>query len=453
MVRTELMEYQKRIVKFCKDREYFGIFSGFGTGKTLSALKIKEELGCNRMLVISTLLSIKDTWVSEIEKHTTYKYVLLIGSKQARIRNLKLGLHKSYTEPVIFLVNFDGVKTIANAIIQANFDVVFVDESTKIKDHRSTRSKAAWYVGNSIPIRGILTGFPITEGVKDIYSQIKFLDNGATFGDNYYAFMNTYFVKGGFKYIIKKKSIGTIVDKLKNFCIFVDSDDVDLPKTMYRKITVPQTVQQNKLLAEFKDEFRVNWGTVSIDTKYIFVLLNKSLQICNGFIQNTEKGKIKELEFVKTNKDEILLDILSEIGHVEKVIIWFSFNIPLIKVKHILTGNGYKVLTLLGETKDEASVTRHFNVGSYNILLASLKKASESINLTNCRYAVYYGNFHSGDIRKNSEGRIRRMTSKASTAMYIDLCTEDSVEEDILQCFKTKNSITDAVKQRFRDSQ
>jgi hypothetical protein len=44
-------------------------------------------------------------------------------------------------------------------------------------------------------------------------------------------------------------------------------------------------------------------GKVKIDTKYIFTLISKSLQICDGFIQHIEYEK-KEVngKMVKTNK-------------------------------------------------------------------------------------------------------------------------------------------------------
>lgn len=452
---TKLMEHQKLIAKFIKDLPYFGIFAEYGTGKTLCALDHINTHGFRKTLVISTKTAIQSTWKDEIKAHTNFQYVVLVGSRKHKINQLHLGLSRSHvdagyyhsakTHPVVFLINFDGVKNIYNELVQANFDLILIDESTKIKSPKTTRTQAIWKLGESAESRGIMTGFPVTENIANIYSQVKFLDQGETFGPNFYAFLNKYFVKLGPKTMPKKKAVKEIMDKIKPFCIRVSGSVLKLPPKNYMKMPVQMTDQQSELLTHLEDYFMLEFGKVSIDTQYVFTLINKSLQICDGFIRDGNGN----LEIVDTNKDDALLDLLDEIDldH-HKAIIWCSYKFSIKKLKKLL--KPYDPLTLTGETEDANKVVKQFQHGKYPVLLAIQKKASESITLTNCNHAIYYSNNWSADLRYNSEARIyRKGSEKHKHVFYTDLFVKGTVEEKVIECLRKKKSLVDELKTAF----
>ena len=201
MIRTKLMKHQKMIVEFCRDKKYSAIFADYGTGKTLCALRLIDILPrMRKILVVSSKTAILSTWPDEIRKHSNFKYVHLLGYPRKKIQMLRLGLRHSYmaetsyasdvSAPTIFLINFDGVRNIASILQEIGFDMVIVDESTKIKSPRALRTKVLWSITRHARRRIIMTGFPITEHLGEIYSQIKFLDMGETFGNSYYAFLD-----------------------------------------------------------------------------------------------------------------------------------------------------------------------------------------------------------------------------------------------------------------------
>lgn len=457
MVITKLFPHQRDIVNFCIDKPYFGIFADYGTGKTLCVLKLIDELKIRKTLVISTKTAIESTWVDEIREHTDFQYTMLIGSRDKRVKNMYFGLKKSGKDrSIIFLINLDGVKTICNSLIQADFGMIIVDESTKIKSASAIRTRSICHLGLRAPIKGILTGFPITESLGDLYSQIKFLDNGYTFGDSWHAFMERYFIKFKYKRIIKKKAVDEIINRIKPFCIRVSDDVIKLPPRIMKKIIVDVTNQQADLLNQLNSEFRLEFGKVKFDTMFIFALINKSLQICNGFIQGEtikkDKKKISPpVEVVDTEKDKVLLEILEEIGKRRKVVIWFTFIWPLLKVEMLLKKFGYRVLTIHGNVNNINLTVNKFQYGNYDILLASLKKAAESITLTKCMYGIYYTNSYSSEARSNSMARIRRIGTKFNSIMYIDLCTRGTIEEDVLNCLKAKQDLVTLLKNKFNE--
>lgn len=477
MIYTKLMEHQKYVCDFTKEKNMFGIFCDYGTGKTLMALKYVDSKQLRKTLVISTKTAIESTWPDEIRGHSNFQYVLLLGGRKHKINQLKLGLKRSHVDagyyhsyksnPVIFLINFDGVKNIFNELVAANFDLVLVDESTKIKSPKTERTKVIWKLGLSAERRGIMTGFPITENMSNIYSQVKFLDGGENFGNSYEAFLDKYFVKMGLKRVPKKKGAQEIIEKIKPFCIRVSGSVLKLPPKVYKTEHVSMTSEQRRLLDQLENYFMLEFGKVKIDTQYIFTLINKSLQICDGFIQNgiqkvdrkgnpvfDEDGKPvydgKALEVVDTHKDDTLIDLLDEIDvDKNKVIIWTAYKFSANKLVKML--KPYNPLSLTGATEDVSSVVSDFqNKQKNRVLVAIQKKASASITLTNCNHAIYYSNMWSFDERYNSEARIyRKGSEKHKSVFYTDLVVRGTVEEKVIECLKKKKSLVDELKATF----
>lgn len=456
MIYTKLLPHQQTIKNFIMDKTYFGIFAKYGSGKTLCALSYIEFHKIKRSLIVSTKTSINTTWVDEIKKHTDFKYVILSGTYINKIKNLYLGLRKTQTTiynkgvSTIFLINFDGVKSIFNELIQANFDFICVDESTKIKSHLAMRTKVLWKLREYIDKRCIMTGFPVTENIADLYSQIKFLDIGKSFGNSYHAFINTYFTRiGGYKFIAKKNAVKDIVNKIKEFCIVVENPNIKLPPNIHKIINIGQSDEQYKLLKELNETYMLEFKKVKIDTEYIFALISRELQICNGYIQD----KNGNIEIIETNKDEILLDLIEEIGITNnKIIIWVPHLFAIKKLSLIFKKYRYNHVILTGKTKNEHDTISKFQNNNINLMLATQKKASESITLTNCNYAIYYGNTWSGDEKTNSEARICRIGSeKHENIYYIDLITKNSREEDVFNALITKKNLVDILKNKFTE--
>ena len=228
MIRTKLKKHQLLAVKFCVSiyRKlgifYTGFFSDFGTGKSLMFLAVCEVLKFKKVLLVSSKTSIETTWPREIQKHSDYNWMMLLSKTNGvkdRLRNLQLGLRRcgsvsyGYGDVTVFLINFEGLRNevMAKALINAKFDVMCIDESTKIKDPNAERTKWAWAIGSKIHHKDILTGFPSTEGIHELYSQIKYMDGGKALGNSYWGFQNKLFVKYGTRLFPHKTAVKWII--------------------------------------------------------------------------------------------------------------------------------------------------------------------------------------------------------------------------------------------------
>lgn len=457
MIRTKLMPHQAMICKLAHGRDY-AIFSDYGTGKTLCALALADVEKMKRVLVLSTKLSILATWPDEITTHTNLRYVVLVGNKKQKLNQLAYGLNisqrssGSYWEnsgdTVFFLVNYEGVPNIYHELTSVYWDMIVADESTKIKSVSSRRTKIAWALAKRTKRRYIMTGFPITENLAEIYAQVKFLGKSDALGKSYYEFLNKYFVRVGNSNIPKKKSIHEIIKHLKEFAVRVTNDTLKLPPAVYKEVKLDLTKQQTEAIESLNETFQLEFGRVRIDTQHIFTLITKSLQICDGFVQDQD-GRF---ELIDTNKDEALLDVLDEINvRKHKVVIWCAFVASIKKLERILKRFNIPTLTLTGATKNENQVRTTFqNSKNYNVLLATQKKAAESITLTSARYAIYYSNIWSYDSRGNSEARIRRKGSEQhESIIYVDILTDSVVEKKVYDCLRKKKNLVKELKELF----
>jgi len=486
MIRTPLMQHQGTVVEFCTEKNelpYSGIFADYGTGKTLMALMIVEIMRLvkvgqvKKILIVAPSLAIETTWCDEIKKHSDFRFCVLKGTAKAKINLLeyavgtvdkpeRFGQNNESNKLILVLVNYESVKSIHQELIRSRFNVIFADESTRIKIHDAERTMALQKVGESIAYRYAMTGFPITENMAELYSQIKFLDHGKAFGKSYYAFINRYFVRFGHKIVVKKRAMKQILDLISPFCIRVTNESLKLPPKTYKELSLEMTDQQRELLLQLNDTFRLELGKVKIDTKYIFTLISKSLQICDGFVQhieyekkevegklvNTSKVLSSELEIVDTNKDEALIETLNEINITKnKVVIWCAFLFSVEKLERIFRKLGIRSISLTGATQYTNKAVQLFQRSKeFNVLVCTQKKAAESVTLTSARYAIYYSNIWSNDARLNSEARIRRKGSEIhKSIMYIDLITKGSVEEKVYECLRKKKDLINELKTAF----
>jgi len=476
-ITAKLMKQQRMIVQFAQDKKYVGIFGDYGVGKSLAALAIIAHHRMRYVLVVSTKTAIESTWPTEIQKHSKLRYFRLQGTRRAKLQLLRRGLQTSYTDSsyyydrknecahtVIFLINYDGVKNIAPELAEVKFDGLFLDESRKIKSPHTKRTKYIWALGWTCKRRYLLTGFPVSEWLAELYTQVKFLDGGKAFGNSYYRFVHENFVRQGPHLVPKRVSVKKILAAIAPFCIRITNKHLNLPPVVRQTLELKKTPQQEKALKELNEMFMLEFGKVQLDIQYIFSLISRSLQICDGYIEDlppkdpkTGKPIRKPIrEIIATNKDEALVELLEEIDPIKnKVVIWANHIFAVRKIALIL-GKIYRkqrvtVLELSGQTENAKTIVDLFQTKKgYNILVASIRKAAESITLTKARYNIYYGHQWSFDVRDNSEARTRRIGSEHHPSIvYIDMVTKGTIERHVVTCIQRKGDLIKDLKQQF----
>lgn len=454
-MKTKLFKYQKFAVDFIKDKKHCGILMDYGTGKTRVLLEYINIHSIKKILVIAPKSVIQETWPQEIKKHSNFKFKIIDSSytesklistleRKYKIISFK-PLKKVYSnKSYIYLINYDIIVKYIDILLTAGFDLVVADESTLIKNHTAKRSVAVTRLSAVIPRAIIMTGYPVTESIQDLYNQFYFMDRGETFGKSFFSFYKKYFTRmKPYKNIFKKEKIKEIKKLINKTCILMKKEDcMDLPPRQYIKRPIAPNDYQKELLIELKDNFflALEQGKITYSTKYVLPILVKMHQICSGFFI----GKNKKIAVFDTPKHNYLFDMVESILP-NRIIIWCKFTQELRNLEKLL--KKYKPAVLYSNGPDNKELIQDFRKNKRNIIIATPKYLGSGITLTEANYGIYYSNDYSYEKRMNSEARIYREGSQIhKNITYIDMYLNGTIEQRILDILKKKKDVLSVLK-------
>ncbi len=361
-MKTKGMAHQLEALKRSAGRTYFALFMEQGTGKTwtLLAEAEKEFLNGNidALLVIAPN-GVHRNWVRrEIPTHLSVPFVA--ATWRAGNGSQKTKEMESILKPVepralmVLSINVDALITKPGMSLVSRFCSRYrvmcaIDESSRIKNPTSARSKAIMTLRDRIKIRRIASGTPVTNSPIDIFSQMNFLSEGLLGTNSFRVFTATYAEimpphhplvvaiaksnpRAANAQMIAKNADGSPrwknLDKLKaliqphSFRV-LKKDCLDLPPKIYKTHSFELTTSQRKAYAYMADECRVQLDAdgESIASDILFggeadpgvltfkqqAVLMKLHQISSGFVKLPD-GNIHYIE-----KENGRLEALSQI--------------------------------------------------------------------------------------------------------------------------------------------
>lgn len=174
--------YQLDALRAVKSLTYAAIFHEQGLGKTKIAIDLmltwlNEDI-VDTVFVI-TKKSLVRNWCDELESHSYITPKVL--SRDRRLNSIALN-----SPVLIYVMNYEVVSTNLNLIQQFLRTCrvgSILDESQKIKNPETNLSMCFHSISTKFERRVIMTGTPVANRPYDIWSQIRFLDNGASLGE------------------------------------------------------------------------------------------------------------------------------------------------------------------------------------------------------------------------------------------------------------------------------
>ena len=232
-------DYQQEAMAHLYKVRRSALWMPMGGGKTVSTLTALDNLSTVEdvfpVLVLAPLRVARSTWPDEVAKwpHLSHLRVSVItGTPKQRQAALD-------TPADIYCTNYDNLVWLRTALGDAwPFKTVVADEFTRLKSYRirqgGSRARALGQVAHTHVTRFIgLTGTPAPNGVKDLWGQIWFLDQGERLGKTFSAFESRWFRKGydGYSLVPHDHTQGEVEEKLKDICLTVQGLQVDEPIT------------------------------------------------------------------------------------------------------------------------------------------------------------------------------------------------------------------------------
>lgn len=357
------------------------LFCRMGSGKTsatLMPLLALQELDEGPALIVAPKRVAKNTWPLEAEKweQTRHlKIVPIVGNQTERFIAMgsKAQFYTTNYEQIPWLVAHYGKNW--------PFRTIIADESTRLKSFRlvqgSQRAAALGKVAHRYCNRFIaLSGTPSPNGLKDLWGQMHFIDQGARLGRTHQAFTDRWFRPAKSGYGIEPFDFAQqqIQDAIRDVCITIDPADymplqkvieVDVPIVLPPKAREQYTKMERLMFLELEGLL----GSHEIEAVNAAARTNKCLQLAAGALYVDDKGA---WEPIHDGKLDALESIIEEACGAP-VLVAYQFKSDLARIRE-----RFKQARVFDDKRETENA---WNRGEIPLMLAHPQSAGHGSNL------------------------------------------------------------------------
>lgn len=435
-----------------------------GMGKTILTLNYLNILHTVAgesapALVLAPLRVARDGWANESNKwqHLQgYDVVPVCGTAAQRLDALRKDapVYATNYEQLEWLIShFDGKPW--------PFKTVIADECTKLKSFRTqqggVRAQALAKVAHKQVDRWInLTGTPSPNGLKDLWGQSWFLDEGFRLGRTYSAFEMRWF---GYKRA--KDAVSGRVDiqpvifpfaseqihaKLKDLCLTLDPKDwFDLQEPIVSVREVVLTPKARRIYREMENELFTVLNSYEIEAVNAASKSMKCLQIANGAVYldpsviDEDDPRSRRWELVHDEKLDALQEIVDETGD-DPVLVGYYFKSDLARLLRRFEG-----ALDLAKDKDMAAA----KAGKGKVWLAHPGSVAHGVDglQTHCNRIVFFAqdwNLEYHDQLLERIGPMRQYQEGRRDGVFIDyIVAKGTLDEVVMDRRTTKRGVQD----------
>lgn len=423
-----------------------------GTGKTITSIGIAGILyqfgKIERVLVVAPL-SILGVWEEEFSRFADYPYTLTVlkgpSSKKAETLHTvgRNGLQ-------IVVVNYESAWRIEKELLAFDADLIIADEAHKLKEARTSQSKAMHHFGDKARYKLLLTGTVITNRELDVFSQYRYL-NRKVFGDSFYVFRNRYFDMVGYGNHIprfRNYMLDDFLQRMHSIAFRVTKEEcLDLPGITEEVRTVELEPKAMKIYKELQKESYTELGKKEVSAVNILTKLLRLSQVTGGHLTDDEGDN----NAVSTAKLDALADILDSVMAEEKKIVVMARFVPeLNDIEALLKKKGIGFASVRGGVKNREEEIRRFQEDSgCRVFVGQIAAAGLGITLTAASTMVFYSLDYSMSNFEQAKARIHRV-SQTENCLYIYLVAKGTVDTKILRALRQKVDLAKAFVDDYR---
>jgi len=437
----KLFSHQKYAAKFLITRGNAILADDMGMGKSMSSI-VASIAGNYKKILIVCPASLKLNWEREIFNFD-HQVAIVNGKK--------------WKEDKFTIINYDILKNfhtvvdkrkkkenqnLKRDIINANFDLIIIDEAHYLKNPKSQRAK----IINDIVMNfgnkhvWLLTGTPMANRPMDYFNLLKLIKAPVASNWIYYAkrycdgkkFYRT--LKNGRRKLIWLTDGASNLDELhlktkNNILRRLKEDILDLPEKMripvYYELSDKQWAEYDQLWDEYIEERRKLGKPINLQRDLVeLILLRKFIAM---------QTIPKTIELVET---------ALEGGH--KVVIFTTFTEVLMELYHHFKNIAVIHNGKMNQTQKQNSVDRFQNDDDVRVFIGNIQSAGVGITLTAGDIMVFNSISYVPGELSQSEDRIARIGQKNKTTIYYQIF-EDTITEIMWGIIEKKQEIIDKV--------
>jgi SWI/SNF-related matrix-associated actin-dependent regulator of chromatin subfamily A-like protein 1 len=424
----ENLPHQEEGIRFLRERRAAALFDEQGLGKTkqlIEAVAADFAAGVIGGALVICPNILKTTWAEEIEKHSTLRYAVFGTGQKAR-RHAFRSLRAQF-----YVINYEAVAAelpALRALLRFKPMTLVLDESHRIKTPDAKVTRAVHRLRTEASKRVIMTGTPVANKPEDLWSQLFFLDDGASIGASFADFRGRYCTSsGGYVRVdeLRQRLAAVSLRRLKE-------GTLSLPNKMVVRIPVELSGTQLRMYNQMRNELMVwvrdlSGADVLAHGEHILARLVRLAQLASN-------PSLLDASYSETPAKYRALDKLLPLylgDPTRKAILWTSFVGHIDQL--IDRYRAYHPVSIYGEmdgaARDEA-IAAFKNNGDVRLMVANPAAAREGLTLTEATTALYLDRtFNLVDFLQ-SQDRIHRL-SQARDCVIVLLFAEGTIDEFI----------------------
>ena len=380
-----LRSYQQRAATHLYQNDAAFLIAPLGAGKGAAALTALAELirdGHRRhALVIAPKLVATTVWPQEVVvwPHLAHLKIAVLDGGPERRRELLATAHtREVTVIGVDLVPWLVGELAAVAAGHPLFDILIIDETSRLKDPRGKRARALLRVAGRFRTRWGLTGTPRPNSSMDLFMPTAIITDGALWGRAFGPWQKRYFCSRdpfGWNWVALPGAEERIAADFGTVAMTVaDADMPDLPPL---NVVVTPLELPDAVMATYKTMARKLFAEIegrTIEAASRLIATGKLSQISNGFIYSADND---DAVFVHDLKIEWLKELIESLDG-EPLLIAYEFVEDLRTIRRAFAD----VPTLSNATpKEAARLITAWNAGALPLLAFHPASAGHGLNL------------------------------------------------------------------------
>jgi len=439
--------HQKTTAAFLALRERAFCFNEAGTGKTASVVWAADYLMqqglVKRVLVLCPLSIMYTAWRADIFNSAPHRTVAVAHGTPEKRKRIVNGTYE------FVVINYDGLATVEDEIINGGFDLIVADEANAYKTTSTKRWKVLDHILKPSTRLWMLTGTPASQSPLDAFGLARMVaPQNVPKYVTVWRDMVMYQVSR-FKWYPKPNAKTTVHRALQPAIRFEKRQCLDLPDILYQTRIVALTNQVAQYYKRIKDQMLVQAAGETISAVNAGAMLSKLLQISGGAVYSDTKQVV---EFDVSPRLSILLETIEETEN--KVIVFVPYTHTIHLVSSFLSSKGVTNEIINGDVsvnKRSDIINRFQSQPDPRVLVIQPQAASHGVTLTAADTVVFWSPVMSVETYIQCIARIERVGQK-NKMLVVHLQGSD-VERKIYDMLRSKvdlhTSLVDLYKQEI----
>ncbi len=313
-----------------------------------------------------------------------------------------------------------------------------LDESSYIKGHGAMRTQRITKLAEKARYRLILTGTPLSQGVVDLYAQMRFLSPKILGYNSFYSFAANH-LEYSEKYpglIVRAHNVGYLAAKIQPYVYQVTKEEcLTLPSKLYTTRYFYMTPEQRYYYNLAKEE--IFEEMLAKDDDFTSIAIFRLFSILQGIVCGfwNRKGKLLEFEH---DRIETLMDVIHSIPDDEKIIIWTKYRYDIEQIKNRLRDNVALFYGDLNERRRAEEVEKFRNGARF--FLATQSCGGHGLTLNEANYVIFYNNAFKYSERLQAEDRCHRIGQERKV-IYINIQCDCGIDNRIAEALAKKGNL------------